>query len=486
MHSLQNLLILVQETFGMRLFSLIIAIVFSHYCLGQQLFNRMSIDANFGLNNATKPFAAEYSSNYLTFLHADLGCRMMLTDKFGAKIDVGFDRVKNDKWGNIQGPQNPDGTTEFIKSKPFETHYFRIDLQAIANMGRVLDFHKLNKNLGLLLHFGFGFASLKDQKHSVWFQDWKSQGSDEMMNLILGLTPQYRVHDHWAIQVDFTVVGNAWQSKTWDFSENNFEKGIHGRIWNFSAGTSYYFGRGGKDRIHMDWVIPAPGSTGSVINNTNTTVVTPRSDTIKTVETIHTIETIRINGQTVEQVNQGTNGLDTDGDGVPDDSDACPSVFGRAENGCPNFDTDGDGVPDTQDRCPETEGVIENDGCPQLGSEIKELVDEVRQELEFVNNSDAFQEFSLPILDKLAKMMKDYPEISVLEIQVHTDGSGPAEPARRLSSARAEKIVEYLIEKGVEAERIEAKGYGGTRPIADVATPEGRAENERVELKIRN
>lgn len=470
----------------MKLINLIIAVVLTHYCLGQRLYNRMSLDVNIGLNNATKPFAEGYSSNYLTFLHADLGCRMMLTEKFGAKIDVGFDRIKNDEWGNIQGPQDPTGKTEFVDSKPFETHYFRVDLQAVANIGKMLELGKIHKNLGLLMHFGFGFASLKDQKHSVWFKDWKTQGSDEMMNLMLGLTPQWRLSDAWEIHLDFSVVGNAWQSKTWDFSENNFEKGIHGRIWSFSAGTSWMFGRHGKERIHMDWVPSAKPGTGNMINNSITTTVTPKSDTIKTVETIHTIETIRVNNQPVDQANQdGPNGPDADGDGVPDDVDACPAVFGRGENGCPNFDTDGDGVPDTKDRCPETEGVVENDGCPQLDLKIKEVVDEALQDVEFVNNSDQFQEFSTPVLDKMVKMMKDNPEISLLEIHVHTDGAGPAEPARRLSSSRAEKIVEYLIEKGIDAERIDAKGFGGTRPIADTGTPEGRAENERVVLKIR-
>jgi outer membrane protein OmpA-like peptidoglycan-associated protein len=410
---------------------------------------------------------------------------MMWTEKFGGKIDVGFDRVKNDEWGNIQGPQDPSGKTEFIDSKPFETHYFRVDLQAVVNFGKMLEMYKIHKNLGLLAHFGFGFASLKNQKHSVWFQDWKSQGSDEMMNLMLGLTPQFRVGDHWEIHLDFSVVANAWQSKTWDFTENNFEKGLHGRIWNFSAGTSWYFGRHGKDRIHMDWTPPSKPGSSDVVNNTSTLV--PKSDTIRTVETIHTIETIRVNGQNVDQANQnGSNGPDADGDGVTDDRDACPAVFGRAANGCPNFDTDSDGVPDTKDRCPEIAGVVENDGCPQLDAKIKELIDQARQDIEFVNNSDEFLESSLPLLDKLVKMMKDNPEITLLQMHVHADGSGPAEPARRLSSARGEKLIQYLIDKGVNSERLEAKGHGGTRPIADSNTPEGRAENERVEIKVIN
>ncbi len=471
----------------MRLLILIIALSFVSSYYSQSAYNRWSLDAHIGFDNATRPFAEGYSSNYLTLLHADLGTRYMFSDKIGVKLDVGFDRIKNDEWGHIQGPQNPDGSSEFIKSKEFETHYFRLSLQAVANLGRVFDLQELNKNLGLLMHFGFGFSSLKDKKNSVWFKYWMTQGTDEMMNLLVGISPQYRISDHWAMDLDVTMVANAWQSKTWDFTENSFEKGLHGRIWNFSLGASYYFGSSGKGKKHMDWVVLHPRNGGQV------------SDTKKGDSDVNTEELAdgrskeggnAEKGEDTEKANIDPEELrpgtpDTDGDGVPDADDDCPSVFGRGKNGCPNFDTDKDGIADSQDDCPETPGIIENNGCPQLDLEVKQVFQEVMNEVEFVVNDDELLEDSYATLDKLVKVINDHPEFSVIEIHGHTDNTGHAEPKKILSLARAKSVMDYLLSKGISPERMDVFGHGGEQPITSNDNPGGRAQNERIALKIR-
>jgi OOP family OmpA-OmpF porin len=438
----------------MRLIFVIVAFSLVNLCYGQS-YKKWSLDAGIGLNNSIGPFAEGYSSNYLTFLHANLGGRYMLSNRFGMKLDVGFDRIKNDEWGNIKGPQ-PN-----VISEDFQTHYFRLTLQAVFDIGRMARFERLDENFGMLLHFGFGFSSLKDQKRSVWFKDWHTQGSDEMMNYMFGLTPQYRISDHWSLFFDASLVANAWQSKTFDFTENNFKKGLHGRIIEFSLGASYYLGSGKK---HMDWVL----------------------DIERPVEVVKVVEknTMRDEVENKPETEEPEGLPDADNDGIPDSEDNCPSVYGKGPEGCPSFDTDKDGVPDSKDECPETPGVIENDGCPELDLYVKKVFNEAMNYVDFEVNSDKMLEESYPILDKVVKVMNEYPEFQKLEIRAHTDDSKESEPNRVLSEARAKAVKDYLLSKGVEEGRLESNGYGEKKPIASNDNPAGRAQNERIDFMV--
>ena len=86
-------------------------------------------------------------------------------------------------------------------------------------------------------------------------------------------------------------------------------------------------------------------------------------------------------------------------------------------------------------------------------------------------------------LDRLYKFLVDNPGIKV-EISAHTDSKGSDEYNLELSQKRAESVVNYLIAKGTNSDRLVAKGYGETQPIATNDTEEGRALNRRVEMKI--
>jgi len=90
---------------------------------------------------------------------------------------------------------------------------------------------------------------------------------------------------------------------------------------------------------------------------------------------------------------------------------------------------------------------------------------------------------SFPILDEVARVLMENPKIKI-RIEGHTDSMGNDETNMRLSQSRAESVMKYLIRKGISAERMEAKGYGETMPVADNSTPEGRAKNRRVEFVI--
>ncbi len=87
-------------------------------------------------------------------------------------------------------------------------------------------------------------------------------------------------------------------------------------------------------------------------------------------------------------------------------------------------------------------------------------------------------------LNAVATVLNGFPETDVL-IAGHTDSTGSEEYNQRLSERRAAAVMHYLVSQGVDARRIDARGFGERYPVADNSTPEGRALNRRVEIRIR-
>lgn len=90
---------------------------------------------------------------------------------------------------------------------------------------------------------------------------------------------------------------------------------------------------------------------------------------------------------------------------------------------------------------------------------------------------------SSELLDQIAAFMKSHPEYASVQIQVHTDDRGS--PDQR-SEARAESVKSYLVSKGVDASRLDTKGYGARNPVAVNLTPDGRAKNNRTYLRVKD
>jgi OOP family OmpA-OmpF porin len=175
--------------------------------------------------------------------------------------------------------------------------------------------------------------------------------------------------------------------------------------------------------------------------------------------------------------------LDADGDGVADYLDKCPGTPAGVKvdaNGCP-LDTDGDGVPDYQDRCPDRAGPASNKGCPEIPAEKRKILNEATKYINFDFNKATLKPSSYPRLEQMVQIMTDYPDYS-LSIAGHTDSKGDDNYNLRLSYERAAAARKYMISKGVPTERIEARGYGETKPIADNKTAAGQALNRRVDF----
>ena len=175
---------------------------------------------------------------------------------------------------------------------------------------------------------------------------------------------------------------------------------------------------------------------------------------------------------------------DTDKDGVYDDVDQCVLTPGPAENhGCPWPDRDGDGIPDKDDECPDVFGVPENHGCPKLEKKELETVKFAFENLEFETGKDAIKSKSFFSLNALADLLKKKASYG-LRIEGHTDNVGKDESNLILSQKRATAVKNYLIKRGVDGNKLDAFGYGASKPIADNDTAAGRQKNRRVEMKI--
>lgn len=188
--------------------------------------------------------------------------------------------------------------------------------------------------------------------------------------------------------------------------------------------------------------------------------------------------------------------FDNDDDGVPDAGDACPMTAEDADrfdddDGCPDLDNDRDGIADGADECPNEPEVIngheDQDGCPDEGRGLVRLLRdeiEIQGEIVFGTDSDAILERSFALVSQVAALLKNHSEIEKVRIEAHTESRARSDNSLDLSQRRADSVARYLVEAGVEPERLVAMGFGATRPIASNRSRAGRDMNRRVELIV--
>jgi outer membrane protein OmpA-like peptidoglycan-associated protein len=210
---------------------------------------------------------------------------------------------------------------------------------------------------------------------------------------------------------------------------------------------------------------------------------------------------------------QGCPVVDRDGDGIEDEQDKCPDEKGPAvRQGCPVGDRDGDGIEDAQDKCPDEKGLAVRQGCPVADKDKDGTEDEyddcddepgpavnrgcpvikpgstvleIREKVNFATGKAIIEgQKSFEILNLVADVLREHPEVTKVRIEGHTDNTGNAAKNRKLSKERADAVKTYLVGKGIAAGRLETRGFGPDEPIASNETKEGRDANRRVEFII--
>jgi len=167
--------------------------------------------------------------------------------------------------------------------------------------------------------------------------------------------------------------------------------------------------------------------------------------------------------------------VDSDGDGVPDYTDECPDTPEGVEVddvGCP-VDTDGDGVPDYKDECPDTlaGAKVDRRGCWTIPGAFFDY-----------DKADVKAEYRVE-LNEVALILGRNPDVK-LRLEGHTDSRGSDAYNKTLSERRAKAVMEYLVARGISADRLTAAGWGESKPARPNDTEENMAMNRRVELVI--
>lgn len=187
--------------------------------------------------------------------------------------------------------------------------------------------------------------------------------------------------------------------------------------------------------------------------------------------------------------------VDSDGDGVIDSLDKCPSTPADVTvdgDGCP-LDSDKDGVLDYLDKCPDTPlgTKVDTDGCPEVVVSAQKAAaaenfcrKPAMLTIEFDTNQMAIK----PQYHDELKIFGDFLVVfhnAKGEISGHTDNVGSKAFNQKLSLARAESVKKYIVDTfGIEDARIDAKGYSFSKPVDSNKTKAGKAKNRRIEANF--
>ncbi len=186
---------------------------------------------------------------------------------------------------------------------------------------------------------------------------------------------------------------------------------------------------------------------------------------------------------------------DADDDGVGDELDGCPAAAEdkdgiEDDDGCPETDADDDGLKDELDKCPLEAEVFndtnDEDGCPDAGPSLAIVEGDavvIEEKIFFDLDRARIKTRAEPVLNAVASILKAQSHLRI-RIEGHADDQGNAVWNQTLSRMRSERVREYLIKRGIAADRLEVEGFGSARPLVRGTAAKARDQNRRVEFII--
>ena len=411
-------------------------IIFSLILLGtitlnaqEKNYNQWSVEAEAGVHKSSNPFSPGYFTATPSLWQGGLGVRYMMNEKFGIKLDAGYNSIENHD-----------------DSQAFETKYFRTSLQGVVNLGNVLDFRSFTNTFNLLAHGGMGY-SVNTPKSPNDFDK-----GDQMLNLIVGLTPQIKLGNNIALTGDLSMVNHIRQSVNWDGTQlvNSGGFNTNHMLVNASVGLTFYLGN--KD-IHADWY-------------SEEDVIMSKLDSLD---------------QRLSKVE--TDMVDTDQDGIANYLDQEPNTVANAavDSKGRAVDVNNDGIPDTM--LAPLDARYASKGDTQGGNIIKELIDNGYVNVYFRFNSSTPEDYSLQSVNYLIIYMNENPG-SKAELIGYADELGEASYNQKLSEKRANKVQELLVAAGIDAARLTVRG-GGEDTSVDKNSTGARQLVRRVTFKLK-
>jgi OOP family OmpA-OmpF porin len=128
--------------------------------------------------------------------------------------------------------------------------------------------------------------------------------------------------------------------------------------------------------------------------------------------------------------------------------------------------------------------VKEEVAKPEPKAELKDDRIVIKDKIQFEYNSALIKAESNGLLNDVAQVIKENPQIQSISVEGHASSEGEAQHNLELSSARAKSVAQFLEGVGIPKEKLKSRGYGEEKPIADNDSDEGRSKNRRVEFVV--
>lgn len=408
-------------------------------------YNKWSVELAVGVHKPTRSFTSGYYTNTPDFGQGSLGVRYMFNNKFGVKLDGGIAIINNDEF-----------------SQEFETTNTRFSLQGVINLGNVLNFGEWTDRIGLLLHGGGGYSFNTYNEDIIG----RNIGTDELLHIMAGITPQVKLSNRIALTLDVTALGNVRQHRTWDGLTQAFSasdprdiRGVDGFIVTASAGLTFYLG---DKKQHADWV-----PDDSILEDQILTL----EDRVAKLE---------------------TDLIDTDQDGVPDYLDREPNTISGVAVNTKGIavDQNKNGVPDELEPTLDARYLNKADYNPNASvprpavqsNAIRDLINKGYVNVYFKFNSTTPQDYSLEAINYLKTYLRENPSASA-QLIGYADELGNASYNSSLSAKRAKKVYDILVASGVSSGRLTHRGNGEDASV-DRNSEQARQLVRRVTFKL--
>ena len=388
----------------------VMAILFS-LGVNAQDYNKWSIDAGAGVSILSSSGLSEgYNTPFPNLWTMNGGIRYMFNNKFGVRVGGGFDQLN--QAGN---------------SPKFATRIWNVNVQGVANLGRVLAFEEFTKNIGLLGHVGVGYGYMTSKNF---------RGVDNLGIITFGLTPQVRLSDRVTLLLSGTF--NWYLTQQYTFNGENLTKDVNmtpmrhvnfqGLNFTATAGLQIALG---KKRVHADWY---------GIKRED------KDDDKKVAQNEKTVN---------NHITRGGSDVAANGQRIENDKNA---LANNNVNNANDSDSDDEGDVNNSN--------IASNQNTTTNNIIVESVDPAKERIEkgYVNayfgfDSSEPQDGSLWAVGFVANYLKQNPDAK-LNIIGYTDQVGNAGYNEKLSKKRADAVKQLLVEMGVDTSRLVSEGKG--------------------------
>jgi len=366
--------------------------------------------------------------------------RWQLAHSFGLILEGHGGKVSGDNYSvTTSSPGSPARTRDGFRD--YDTRFWSGTLSGIVNVATV-DFLRRENSVNFFVTAGAGMVFYNPRytfSNGTLGRYTNTDGSDHYVKSLvipIGAGVKFKLSD--AVNFNLGYTANFTDDDNLDALKRGYptkDKYSYGY-----GGLEFTFGGSGKP--NLDWVNPVAMMYDELYDETLRQEVEALKGRVTNVETA------------VSDLKK-----DSDGDGVSDQFDKCPSTPAGTV-------VDGSGCPI---KFPET-AVVPTDAAPAYSN------------IMFDFDSSVLRTSSYSVLDAVSADMRSATSKTV-QLDGYASSEGTAAHNMRLSKDRANSVKTYLVNSGVEARRVKVKGLGETNPIADNSTEEGRVMNRRVEFK---